>query len=140
MNADHTRSVLADLKLGCQHPEQRQARALASWIHAVSSELAYRRVVQISSLGDEDLQGCPSLAELRLGHNELTRLPAALSSCSRLKIVDLGSNHIADVRSMQVGTHRGCWVAHCLTLVARLLAVQQAVVRCAQQQATAAHH
>lgn len=56
----------------------------------------------MAALGDEDLKGCASLAELRLGHNELTALPEALSSCSRLKIVDLGSNRIADIDSVQV--------------------------------------
>ena len=59
-------------------------------------------LAQLPALGDEDLKGCASLAELRLGHNDLTTLPAALSSCSRLKILDLGSNRIADIQSTQV--------------------------------------
>ncbi len=60
--------------------------------------------MQVSALGDEDLRGCAALAELRLSHNDLTTLPAALSSCSKLKIVDLGSTRIADVESVQVRT------------------------------------
>ena len=60
---------------------------------------------QLSALGDDDLAGCPALAELRLGHNGLAALPGALSSCGRLKIVDLGSNRVADLDSMKVTIH-----------------------------------
>ena len=44
-----------------------------------------------------------SLAELRLGHNDIPTLPAALSACIRLKIVDLGSNRVANLDDVKVG-------------------------------------
>ena len=67
-------------------------------------------VAQLSMLGDADLAGCGSLAELRLGHNELADLPAALSACSRLKIVELGSNRIVNLSSIEV---RACHAWSC---------------------------
>ena len=54
-------------------------------------------LLQLTKLGATDRAGCTALAELRLGHNELSALPTELAACSRLKIVDLGANRIRNL-------------------------------------------
>ena len=60
-------------------------------------------VLQLSGLSATDLDGCSALAELRLGHNELTSLPLELGACTRLKILDLGANRIRSLEDIKVG-------------------------------------
>ena len=45
---------------------------------------------------------CSSLAELRVGHNDLAGLPQELSSNTRLRMLDAGSNRISSETAVMV--------------------------------------
>lgn len=50
----------------------------------------------LKSLDPKAFESAANLVELRLGHNKLKEIPTDLSTCPRLRIVDLGGNPIAD--------------------------------------------
>ena len=56
---------------------------------------------RLSEVGSA-LSECSSLAELRISHNALTSLPQDLIKNSRLKIIEVGANQIADFQQVQV--------------------------------------